>query len=257
MKPDHSFVALAYRDSPFLADCLRSLRRQALPSRIVVATSTPSDYIAGAARNAGAELAVNAERRGIASDWNFGLQTAGTRFVTLAHQDDLYHPEFLARTMTAFERHPAGALCFTGWREVSDAGVPRRSKLTLAKDLIRAVTIGSRQVVSGRRLGLYLSFGNPLPCSSVTFDLSRLPGFAFEEGLASNLDWEAWWRLYRAGKVFLHCREPLVGRRYNDLTETARLIRDGRRRQEDLEMFEAIWPRLIGRTIAYLYQAGY
>jgi glycosyltransferase involved in cell wall biosynthesis len=254
---DHVFVALAYGNSPFLPDCLRSLRAQRVQSRIVVATSTPSDDIARAAHGAGAELLVNPQRRGIGADWNFALRAARARLVTLAHQDDIYHPDFAGRTLALFQRHTGEPLCFTGYREITDEGTPRHSKTTAVKRLITAATIGTREVAAGHRLRLFLSFGNPIPCSSVTFDLSCVPGFAFDETLASNLDWEAWWRLHRAGHVFLHCPEPLVGRRCNELSETSRLIRDGRRRQEDVTMFETIWPKPVGRTIAYLYRAGY
>jgi hypothetical protein len=254
---DHAFVAVAYKDSPFLPQCLASLRAQSVASRLVVATSTPSEPIARGAREVGAELVINPERRSIGADWNFALRAAGTRLVTLAHQDDVYHRDFLARTLGLFERYPTGSLSFTGYREISDAGTARLSKIAAVGALIKAATIGSREIVSGRRLGLYLSFGNPLPCSSVTFDLSRLGSFAFTETLASNLDWDAWWRLHRAESTFLHCREPLVGRRRNELSETSRLIREGRRRREDVAMFETIWRKPVGRTIAYLYRTSY
>lgn len=254
---DHSFVVPAYGVSPFLADCLRSLAGQSVPSRIIVATSTPSDEVADTARAFAAEYVVNPERGGIGADWNFALRAAGTRFVTLAHQDDVYAPAFLARTLAVFARHPEGALCWTGYDEITDAGLPRRSRITRVKAMIRAATVGRREAVAGRRLGLFLSFGNPLPCSSVTFDLAKLPDFAFSRDFASNLDWDAWWRLHRDGRTFLHCAEPLVGRRYNDLTATSRLIRDGRRAREDRQMFEAIWPAPVARALALLYRAGY
>jgi glycosyltransferase involved in cell wall biosynthesis len=254
---DHAFVAVAYNHSPFLPQCLASLRAQSAASRVVVATSTPSEAIARAAGEVGAELVINPERRGIGADWNFALRAAGSRLVTLAHQDDVYGRDFLARTLELFERFPAAALSFTGYREISDGGAARLSKIAAVGALIKAATIGSREMVSGRALGLYLSFGNPLPCSSVTFDCSRLGSFAFSETLASNLDWDAWWRLHSAGYTFLHCPEPLVGRRRNALSETSRLIRDGRRRREDVAMFETIWRKPVGRTIAYLYRTSY
>lgn len=254
---DHSFMLLAYRDSPFLEGCLRTLRAQTLPSRIVVATSTPSPFIERAVRAAGAEIRVNPQRQGIGADWNFALDAAPTRYVTLAHQDDVYDPAFTARTRAAFSGNPDGALCFTGYREIADDGTPRRSKVSVVKGLIGAATIGRRARVDGWRRRLFLSFGNPLPCSSVTFDMAGLGGFRFSADYASNLDWDAWWRLHGEGRVFLHCPEPLVGRRHNPLTETAQLIRNGTRRQEDLSMFRRIWPAGLGSLIAALYRTGY
>ena len=46
-------------------------------------------------------------------------------------------------------------------------------------------------------------------------------------------------------------------RRHNALTETAKLIQSGKRKAEDLVMFERLWPRPIARAIARLYEAGY
>jgi hypothetical protein len=57
--------------------------------------------------------------------------------------------------------------------------------------------------------------------------------------------------------VFLHAPERLVGRRHNQLTETSRLIRDGRRQSEDAQMFAKIWPRPLDRAIGSLYAGGY
>src|SRR4051812_5506910 len=100
----HAFVVLAYGDSPYLAGCLATLRAQTRESRIIIATSTPSPFIEAAARDAGVELVVNPKRQGIAADWNFGLRATDARFVTLAHQDDTYLPDFLAATLAGWER---------------------------------------------------------------------------------------------------------------------------------------------------------
>jgi putative flippase GtrA/glycosyltransferase involved in cell wall biosynthesis len=253
----HSFMVLAYKDSPFLEGCIRSLQAQTTPSRIVVATSTPCAAIERAVAATGVELTVNPDRAGIGGDWNFALAAAGTRYVTLAHQDDTYDPEFAAATLALFARYPDGAVCFTGYQEIDDAGRAKSSKISRVKHLIEAVTLGTRTRVQGSPLRLFLSFGNPLPCSSVTFDREALAGFSFDEAFASNLDWDAWWRLYEEGRVFLRAPGRLVGRRHNDLTETARLIQDGRRQAEDAAMFGRIWPRPVDRAIAALYALSY
>ena len=250
---EHVFVVLAYGQSPFLSDCLRSLLDQTIKSRIIVATSTPSAFIDEAAHEAGIEVRVNPERLGIGGDWNFALSVAGRRYVTLAHQDDTYAPDFLARTLEAFS-NGEGVLCFTGYQEIDDHGAPKSSRISRVKHLLELIFLGSSRRVGGLRLRAFLSFGNPLPCPSATYDLTTLSDFRFATDMKSNLDWEAWWRLMSSGNHFVRVRERVVRRRHNALTETSRLLKDGSRATEDLIMFRRAWPRPISDWIARLYR---
>lgn len=252
-----ALVVPAYGDSPFLDMCLASLRRQTRPAQVVVATSTPSDFITRIAEAHGAPVAVNPTQAGIASDWNFALRVSGARRVTLAHQDDVYADTFVERTLEAFEAVPEAMLCFTAYDEIDDAGRPTASKISFVKHLIERVILHDATRVSGARLRAYLSFGNPLPCSSVTFDLARAGRFSFSSELKSNLDWETWLDLCRAGATFARAPERLVGRRHNAMTETSKAIASGRRGQEDLHMFRRLWPWPVSDLISLLYRAGY
>jgi len=255
MEESHAFVVLAYGQSPFLESCFQSLCAQERGGRVVVTTSTPNSVIAQAVEARGLELIVNPRRSGIAADWNFGLQATSARYVTLAHQDDTYHPRFLAASLDRLRGD--GALCFTSYEEVDDQGQAAASKISRVQHLIEAVTLGGSERPSNRRMRAFLAFGNPLPCSSVTFDRHRLGAFAFSGDFASNLDWDAWLRLLEAGETFVRVPERLVGRRRNRHTATSQLIADGRRQSEDLQMFRRIWPRPIADLIAFAYRAGY
>jgi hypothetical protein len=253
---DHAFVVMAHGDSPFLAGCLDSLARQTVRSRILVTTSTPSDYINAAAEAAGAPVIVNLRREGIAADWNFALRAPGARRVTLAHQDDVYYPAFLGRSLELLDMG-AAALAFTGYVEIDDHGSPRGSRIAAAKHALERLTLGGGAEPGRGRMRAFLSFGNPLPCSSVTFDLDRLGAFVFSAGFRSNLDWDAWLTLLEDDVIFARTPERLVGRRHNPLTATSSLIREGVRRQEDLEIFRRLWPWPLADLIAFAYRAGY
>ena len=254
---DHAFVVLAYGESPFLPGCLASLRAQTIPPRIVVSTSTSSPYIDTAADAVGAPVIANPVRAGIAADWNFALAAADARYVTLAHQDDVYFPPFLARSLGLLTASARAALAFTGYVEIDDHGEPRRSRISVAKHALERLNLGEAAEPSPARLRAFLAFGNPLPCSSVTFDRARLPSFAFSEAFKSNLDWDAWLSLAEAGTVFARTPERLVGRRHNPLTATSALTREGVRQSEDLTIFRRLWPRPLADLIAFAYRAGY
>ena len=45
MKIIHTFVILAYKESDDLEDCIKSVLKQSVKSNIVIATSTPNDFI--------------------------------------------------------------------------------------------------------------------------------------------------------------------------------------------------------------------
>ena len=253
---DHAFVVLGYGRSPFLGDALASLAGQMRKSRIVIATSTPNDHIVRTAAAYGVQALVNRACEGIGADWNFALDATDARFVTLAHQDDVYYPRFLGASLAALAETGA-ALSFTGYQEIDDAGAPKVSKISRVKHAIEAIVLGRARAVSGLRLRALLSFGNPLPCSSVTYDRAALDGFRFSTDYKSNLDWDAWWRLMTAGVRFAHVEERLVGRRHNALTETAALTRAGVRAAEDAQMFRRAWPRPLADALHLAYRAGY
>jgi hypothetical protein len=249
---------MAYGDSPFLDDCLRSLRAQTEATNIVITTSTPSPFIEAAAGRFNIPILVNPwAGAGIAADWNFALTATAARRVTLAHQDDVYHPPFLERSLALLDSREDAVLSFTGYEEIGDGGEAKTSKISHAKHLLERLILGAETRPSARRLRAFLMFGNPLPCSSVTFDRERLGGFAFSGDYQSNLDWDAWLRLLDQGAVFVRTPERLVGRRHNPLTATSRLIREGVRQREDLAMFRRLWPAPLAAVIAWLYQAGY
>ena len=84
----HTFVICAYKESPYLDECIASLKNQSVKSEIIIVTHTPCDYISDMAAKYDLTLFVNEGEGGITQDWNFGLSKVKTRFATIAHQDD-------------------------------------------------------------------------------------------------------------------------------------------------------------------------
>jgi hypothetical protein len=254
----HTFVVVAYGDSPHLDECLTSVVNQKAASSVVVATSTPSEHIVACAARHRVRVACNPEKKGIASDWNFGLQQAPLGLVTLAHQDDVYDAEFAAQTLELFGRRPDATLCFTGYEEISRGKRVRNSRVLRTKEVLTWLVIGRRRVIDERwRRRLLLSFGSLIPCPSVTFNLDRLGEFGFSEDFSINLDWDAWWRLHSEDAPFLRVPHILMAHRVGDGTETTEGKRDGRRQREDARMFERVWPAPVAALLSLLYRSGY
>lgn len=255
---EHAFIVPAYRESPFLDECLRSIRAQHDASDVVITTSTPNQHIDETARRHRVPVIVAHHTPGIAADWNFALTATASPLVTVAHQDDVYRPTFTVATKAAFVRYPDANLTFTGFSE-HDAQGPRKANANLL--IKRALTrraFGVSEALSdaGRKRRL-LSLGNPVCCPSVTFNRSRVADFRFSGHFRSNLDWDAWERLAAYPGRFVYLREILVSHRVHPDTATSALIGNRVRDTEDHEMLGRFWPSTAARLLARIYRLSY
>ena len=91
---DHTYVLCAYKESAFLEDCVKSLISQTVKSNILIATSTPNEHISAVAERYNLPIYINEGEKGIGGDWNFAYSKAKTPIITIAHQDDIYEPDY-------------------------------------------------------------------------------------------------------------------------------------------------------------------
>lgn len=253
---DHCFIVPAYGESPHLESCLHSLVSQTRPSAVFIATSTPNTYIGGLARQYGVEVFENPVCGGIGSDWNFALDSAPTRLVTLAHQDDIYLPRFAESTLTAFARHPDASLAFTDYREVEGKDErPLSYMLRIKHVLLESAFLGSGYASARFFKTNALRFGCAIPCPAVTIDSST--GLRFDTQLTVDLDWDAWLGLAQRPGTFVYVREPLMLHRVHTASETTAAIETGHRQYEDQMMFRRLWPRPVANALAAAYRASY
>lgn len=256
---DHTFAIPVYGAAPHLTALVASLRAQtAGGSDILLATSTPSTELEEFARGEALGLHVNPRRLGIAADWNFALESAGTALVTLAHQDDLFAPSYLAHLIAALERHPAAVIAFSDYSEHTPLG-PRASNFNLRlKRALSERAFRAREHISEPRDKLrLLSLGNPICCPSVLFNRATLHDFHFPQGFQSNLDWMAWLDLARRPGGFVYVRERLVSKGVHPGSETSATIANRAREREDRALFETVWPKPVAATLAAVYRLGY
>jgi glycosyltransferase involved in cell wall biosynthesis len=255
--PDHTFAIPAYGRSPHLEDCLRSLVSQTRNSEIVVATSTPFEGIDALCARYGAALHVHGPNRGIAADWNAAFASARGRYVTLAHQDDVYYPRFTEATLEALGRARMPLLAFTDYVEIMNDQIRPRSSLLRIKRILLELGYLGRSVVESRvAKTTCLRFACPIPCPAVTLD-RELMGSPFDDGFQINLDWAAWLRAARTPGAFVWVREALMGHRIHAASETSNAIFDGRRRDEDGRILGSMWPAPAARAILASYRLAY
>jgi len=228
------------------------------PEQVLLATSTPSEFLQATAAEFGLAYLVNVESRGIASDWNFCLGLTECELLTIAHQDDVYHPDYCERMLLRMREHPNATIGFCNSSE-HDATGPRTSTLNLfVKRWLTHRVFRDKNAVaemaSKRRL---LAFGNPICCPSVVFNRAALRGFCFQDRFKSNLDWYAWYELANRDGDFVYEALPLASKRAHRLSETSVLLDNRTREKEDRIMFALFWPKPVAALLAFFYRLGY
>ena len=258
MNSEFGFSIPAYGESPYLAQCIESLRAQTIKCELVITTSTPNSHINSIAAQYGIRLIINSNRESIASDWNFALATCQGKFVCLAHQDDLYHPEFAERMTAFFSENSESCLAFSDSMEIFEAKSAKNNKRELVKRLIRRLAFMGAMSIEGQfRKKILLGLGCPIPCPSVVFNKSIIENFEFSNRYTINLDWDAWARFAREGGRIGYVRGELIKHRIHCNSETQNGLQDERRHREDYIMFQRYWPLPVARLLLFFYRASY
>lgn len=253
---DYVFVIPAYKESPYLEACIRSLKQQQLPVKIIIVTSTPNRHIEALVQEYKLEYYINTGKSGIAEDWNFGLNMAKGRVVTIAHQDDIYEPAFAKTVLEEINRHTHPLIAFTDYGELRN-GVRVTNNRLLNIKRIMLFPLRSRKLQEIRFIRRrILSFGSPICCPSVTFVKENLPKAIFTSGYRSDVDWQAWERLSRYQGAFVYCKKILMFHRIHEDSETTAIIADNERTKEDYDMLCKFWPGWIAGIIEHFYRKG-
>lgn len=254
---NHTFVIPAYQDSPYIEECIISLKNQTKGSNIIIITSTPSDHIQNIAKKFSVEVVVNNTlNKGIAGDWNFALSQAETRFVTIAHQDDIYESNYLEAVLFKLNRKKT-LIAFTDYCEYVEGKIRDRSLNLKVKKFLLFPFIIKSEIKCKFFKRLPLLFGNPVCCPSVTFNKEELQDFAFSSEYAYNLDWNAWLELAKRDGAFVFINKKLMKHRIHHGSETTKQLKTDVRKKEELKMFEIIWGKNIARFLAWLYTRGH
>ena len=252
---NHTFVICAYRESPYLEECILSLKSQTVKTKCMIVTSTDNSYIKGLAVKYGLPYFVNKESgKGIAADWNFALRKTTTELVTIAHQDDVYFPEFCEYVLKYANRAKQPLILFTDYSEKrNDKMVSQNSLLQIKRIMLLPLKLpglwGNRFV--RRRI---LSLGSPICCPSVTYVVENLPRTIFQAGYRSDLDWQAWECVSNLKGEFIYIPKNLMAHRIHAGSATSEIIADNDRSKEDYEMFCKFWPKWIAGIIGKVYK---
>lgn len=253
---NHTFVICAYKESPYLEECILSLKSQKLQSNIIIVTSTPNDFIQNLAGKYQIPYIVNTGEGGITQDWNFGYAHAKTKYITIAHQDDVYEKEYLENVLGLFGKAKRPLIFFSDYYELRDGKrVEKNRLLTIKRWMLLPLRVKLLQKSKWIRRRS-LSFGSAICCPSVTFAAENLPEVIFENHFRACEDWEAWEKISKLKGEFVYSPKMLMGHRIHADSETSASIGENKRTQEEYQMFCKFWPKWIAGILEKQYAKG-
>ena len=249
----HTFVVLAYKESRFLEECIKSVLDQSIKSNVVIATSTPNQFISEMAEKYNLQIFVNEEHKGIGYDFDFAIKCGQTKLVTVAHQDDIYDRTYAEEMVKAYESQKKSIIIFPDYYEIKHGKKVYKNRNLKIKNILlmplRMRFLSNRKFI--KRCALRL--GDAISCPAVTFNKDRIPDEVFACDLKCNVDWFAWEKLSKREGYFLYVHKPLMGHRIYGESTTTEIIKDNLRTKEDYYVLCKFWPKPIAKVIAKVY----
>ena len=248
---NHTFTICAYKESKYLEECIQSLLNQNVKSNILISTSTPNQFIESLAQKYGLPLYINKGESGIGQDWNYAVSCAKTDYVTVAHQDDIYKPDYLEEIVKKIEKGKDFVIAFTDYREVKNGEeINLTRNLRIKKILLFPLKFFGKSKFIKRRS---LSLGSGICCPSVTINKKITGENPYKTELKCDLDWDTWDKMTNYKGRFLYIPKELMQHRIHEESETSNLIQNNIRLEEDLQMLERYWPKPIAKFIMKFY----
>lgn len=248
---NHTFAICAYKESRYLEECIQSLLNQTKKSKIIMCTSTPNNHISSLSEKYNIPLFINTGIKGITGDWNFAYSKCDTKYITIAHQDDVYDDEYAQIIVEKMEKYKHPIIGFTEYFEVRNGERVYKNKLLRIKRFLNLpIRLFPKSRFMRRRA---LSLGDPICCPAVTFFREGCKDFVFDGSFRFSCDWDAWERLSKRKGAFVYVKKPLMGHRIHDESTTTAMTESGERSREEMIMFRRFWPAWIAKLIAKPY----
>lgn len=212
----HTFVILAYNVSDDLEECIKSVINQSVKSNIVIATSTPNDYIIDLASEYSLGVMVNKAKSNKGRDYNFAINSFDTELVTIAHQDDLYDRNYTKEILNCYKKNKKATIIFTDNYEIYEDKKIKKSKKLFWKRYyllpLRFSFLQNKKVLKLRSLRR-----DKFICtSSITFVKKNIEEEIFPTNLKFDNDWQGLIDLAKKDTRFVYLRKKLVGYRVGE-----------------------------------------
>ena len=261
----HTFAVCAYKDSPYLEECLRSVTSQTVKSEVICCTSTPSSYIRELTARYQVPLYVRDGASNIREDWMFAYGKAQGRFVTIAHQDDRYRSDYAEKLLKAWKKYPDLLLFASDYltirmteKEGEMKAIPEPFNMVwLVKKILRLPLrfhfLADRTWI--KRSSVW--FGNSICCPSCTYNKEQIGDDMFHSEYDFALDWDNLYELAGKKGRFICSEKPLIAYRVHAAAATKACIEDNRRPADEMAMFRKMWPDWMVKILMHFYRKAY
>lgn len=254
---NHTFAICAYKESPYLEKCVKSLVRQSVPSNIIMTTSTPCRYIEDIARKYQIPLFVREGVSDIRDDWNFAYDQARTEWVTIAHQDDLYHADYVKGFLRSIDHYQDPILFVSDYLPIKHGRIGSRDINSKIRRILRRPLKNRRLAGKVFWKKAILSLGNSLCCPAATYRKGTLGSDLFTSDLKFNIDWDTFLKLAKMEGSFAYADYPLVYYRIHGDATSKEFIESHKREADDRIMLNKFWPRWLVSIIMVFYKRAY
>ncbi len=252
----HTFAICAYKDSPFLSDCIESLMFQRKYSDIIMCTSTPDDYIKNMAEKYDIPLYIRDGKSDIVDDWNFAVSKAKTKWVTVAHQDDVYNRSYSIELTKAIKKRPNAIMAFTDYYPIKKGQISTDLNSRLRRFF--RFPMKSRLLSSIKFFKKYsLAFGNSICCPTCAYNKELCRETIFQSRLKFACDWETFVDLAGTRHPFIYVDKVLTYYRIHDEATSKEWTEDDKRKTEEIYMFRKFWPMWLVKIGYNIFKISY
>ena len=253
----HTFAICAYGESPFLEECILSLKSQSVKSQIIMCAPKTTPFLDRIAGEYNIPFFVRGGEPNIRDDWNFAYDHADTRFVTLAHQDDLYHARFTEESIKCMKKYKRPLFCITDYLPIRLVTLPHRDINCRIRHILRfplkIKAISDKAFVKR----LVLMFGNSICCPTVTYNKGILGDSIFVSKLNYDIDWDTFYILGQREGSIAYVDKPLAYYRLHNGSTSKEFITNHKRIKDDEIMFGKFWPPKTVDFLMRFYKKAY
>jgi len=236
---EHTFVILAYQESDDLEECIKSILKQSVKSNVLIATSTPNDYILDMASKYSLGIKINENESNKGDDYNFAINSYNSKLLTIAHQDDLYDRNYTKEVLKCFKKNPDATIIFTDNYEIKDNKKIKKSR-ELDRKKFHLLPLKYSLFQKSKYFKLRALKKEKYICtSSITFIKENINYDIFPTNLVYHNDWEGLVTLARDKTKFVYLKKRLVGYRIDNKKNSEE------RKKEEIEIRRKLYSKFI------------